>query len=462
MQKCVLFTLLAAAGITLSVPAGTTALLKKFQVDQAFTGNSLKVNFSAGIREFTIPELKAAPDLKNYPAGWENAVKLDQFKVLHRKAVSLAKAKQAAGEWQIYINEMLQPVEPTILHMAYDKNNLYIAAECSEKNWKRLTQIKGLKRADAIYSVDSIELLIYPTPASEKYLQLISDVNAQKYDAIVNQTTGNENTIWNPDYQVTTLKKAASWVICWALPWKMLGIVPETGKVMAFNAGRNKVSAGNECSSLAWNHTAFNERNRLLKLHLGSEKPQSSILAINAPFFAEGKCKAQVLIANPDKNTRKAVLAVAVNGKTAQKYDLTMPANNSTAVKIELQNIKPAENKIELDLYSADGKLLTRELVICQARPMLNARLTDQALVKAEMLNGTVEVNAPEPEKMLLQFEFNSQKSSVPAKSGSFALDLGNFTGNGVLKVTLCDKKTGQAVRSQQLLLSFEEDPFAE
>ena len=461
MQKRALFILLAAAGITLPA-AGSTGLLKNFQADKAAAGESLKVNFDNGVREFTVPMLNAAPDLKNYPAGWENAVKMDQFKVLHRKAISLAKAKQAAGEWQIYVEEMLQPVEPTVLRMAYDQNNLYIAAECSEKNWKRLTQIKGLKRDDAIYSVDSIELLLYPTPASEKYMQLISDVNAQKYDAAVNQTTGHENTKWNPDYQVVTSRKTSAWVICWALPWKMLGVVPEPGKVMAFNAGRNKVSAGHECSSLAWNNSAFNERNRLIKLHLGRKKPQNRILALDAPFFAEGNCQAQLLVANPAQNTCKAVLAVTVNGKAAKKYDFTMLANNSTAVKIELQNIKPAENKIELDLYSVDGKLLTRELIICHAKPVLSAKLTDQALVKNELLNGTVQVNVPEPEKMFLQFEFNNRKASVPAKSGSFALDPGDFTGSGVLKITLCDKKSGKAVYSQQLALSFEEDPFSE
>lgn len=443
----------------------------KSAVPYEVKAENVSVNFAADCREMVIPFMEQKPDLADFPAKWQKAAKMQNFRVIYRRALAKAKGMQAAGEWKKFLAKTLIPSEDTIVYMGYDKENLYIAAECCEKPGNIITRQKDLPRDSKIYSVDSLELLIFRDRADADCRQLITDIDGHRYDALRNDVKRETNVSWNPDYVVQTGKKGDNWLLFWALPWKILNITPESGKEFAFNMARNKIAEKNY-SSLAGNRNSFAERDRLVKIYFDRKTYRSTIDAVSASTLVEGSNMLAVTLNNPAKQAVDVTLSVKCNdgAKVAQK--VTLAAKSKSKVRLAVpgftrntnfsQRKREGNNQVNLELLDSKGQVVSMAMFTADAREKLAVSLASYAIMGTEnTVSGKIEVNAHGAKDMFVEVICGNNKSVLPAQSVNFVLDASDVNGDAEVKVRLLRKKDKKVVDEKVLKFNRESDPFA-
>ena len=429
------------------------------------------VNFAADCRELVIPFMEQKPDLAEFPAKWQKAAKISGFKVVYRRALARAKGMQAAGEWKKFLPKTLTPSEDTIVYMGYDKDNLYIAAECCEKPGNIITRQKNLPRDSKIYSVDSLELLIFRDRADADCRQFITDIDGHLYDALRNDVTRATDSSWNPEYVVQTGKKGDNWLLFWALPWKILNITPEVGKEFAFNMARNKI-AEKDYSSLAGNRNGFAERDRLVKIYFDRKTYRPGIDAVAAGTLVEGSNVLTVTLSNPAQQPVDVTLNVWCNDGAKAVKKVNLPAKSKSKVRLAVSNFarntnfsqrkKEGNNQINLELLDNKGQVVSMAMFTADAREKVAVSLASYAIMGTEnTIAGKIEVNAHSADNMFMEVICGSKKSVLPAKSVNFTLDVSDVQGDAEVKVRLINKKNKSVVDEKVLKFNRESDPFA-
>ena len=467
MKKYSAIILAAAAACGLNAAEAV-----KSAVPYEVKAENVAVNFAADCREMVIPCVDQKPDLTDFPAKWQKAAKLSDFKVIYRRALAKAKGMQAAGEWKKFLPKALTPSEDTIVYMAYDKENLYIAAECLEKPGNIITRQANLPRDSKIYSVDSLELLIFRDRADADCRQFITDIDGHRYDALRNDVKGVSDAAgWNPDYVVQTGKKGDNWLLFWALPWKILNITPEAGKEFAFNMARNKIAEKNY-SSLAGNRNSFAERDRLVKIYFDRKTYRPGIDAVAAGTLVEGSNVLTVTLSNPAQQPVDVTLNAWCNDGAKAVKKVNLPAKSKSKVRLSVSNFarntnfsqrkKEGNNQVNLELLDNKGQVVSMAMFTADAREKLAVSLASYAIMGTEnTIAGKIEVNAHGADDMLVEVICGSSKSVLPAKSVNFTLDVADVTGDAEVKVRLLRKKNKSVVDEKVLKFNRESDPFA-
>ena len=465
ISKNILSVFAAVAAVTASGAEAVKSVVP-FEVKK----EPLKVNFDADCREFVIPELKKAPTLKDFPKDWANAVKMSDFKTIYRRAEMRAKALQAAGEWKKFLPKTLTPPEDTIVYMGYDKDNLYLATECCESPGNVLTKLPGLPRDSKIYSVDSIELMIFKDRANPDFVQLMADMLGQIYDAKRNDVARTTDVSWNPDYKLEVGKKGENWILFWTFPWKMLEIQPVAGREFALNIARNK-RHGKEFSSLAGNKNGFAERDRLVKMYIGKKNPRCSVSAVTAPALVEGKNFLTVWVNNPTAQKVDAQVRLKC-GKASNTKPITLKPNAKSKLRLSISGVvksatmghrvRESGNRIDIELLDKEGKLINSAMFTADAMEKMAVSLASYAVMGSEdTLNCRVQINCGVTKTAKLEISCNGNKSLLAPKSGEYLLDVSQIQGDAEVVIRLFDSKTNKNIVVKKLKFTREADPFA-
>ena len=115
----------------------------------------------------------------------------------------------------------------TSFYLAYDKENLYIAAEAQQPYldpvFNQLDKVKPLatKRDDPVYYDDSIEFFLIP---NGNCYQFVVNMDGTVYDS------KNKDSQWTSTLQVATSKQDRSWTVELALPLSDLGVAGWLGR----------------------------------------------------------------------------------------------------------------------------------------------------------------------------------------------------------------------------------------
>lgn len=133
-------------------------------------------------------------------------------------------------------------IDPTEFYFAYDKNNLYIAAKCTESMMDSM--VANVKEQDgAIYGEDCIGYFFQPdvdiAAAYQIYINPLGTVFDQKL-TIDQDGYYDGDRDWNGKYEIKTNKMEGFWTVEASIPLNQFAISGEEGKKCGINFRRKQ------------------------------------------------------------------------------------------------------------------------------------------------------------------------------------------------------------------------------
>ncbi len=126
----------------------------------------------------------------------------------------------------------------TTAHVLLDKENLYVAWVCQEKDTDSL--VAGVTDRDGnLWNDDSVELFVNANP-QYGFCHFIVNSKGVLLDPRT-PPDADEDVAWNSSAVVkTTIQKGRCWVVTLSVPLKELGVKSGKGQTWAFNLNRSK------------------------------------------------------------------------------------------------------------------------------------------------------------------------------------------------------------------------------
>lgn len=181
----------------------------------------------------TIPWLAKAPtiDGKLDAAEWGTAASLDTFWV-------------PAGNGK-------RVETPTQVMLGIDEKNLYLAARCTLVPGFEPT-VKSAGRDTDEWQDDSIELFVWPSERSTRFVQFIANAAGQVLDTENQFDLGSgmiSDANWNPTYTVKAGREGKAWTLEMAIPLEVAGITAKPGATFRLNLNRNIIDTDHRYAS---------------------------------------------------------------------------------------------------------------------------------------------------------------------------------------------------------------------
>ena len=155
--------------------------------------------------------------------------------------------------WQNPENELTGPngtpaaAEPVDFYFAYDKNNLYLAAKCSESMMDSIMS-RAAAHDGAVHRDDCVGYFFAPDYALDTFYQVYFNPAGFVYDVkywLKSDGYLDGSLIWNGQYDVKSAKNDDSWTVEIKIPLKQFGVQMEQGKKMHLNFLRKQPRLGN-------------------------------------------------------------------------------------------------------------------------------------------------------------------------------------------------------------------------
>ena len=245
----------------------------------------------------------------------------------------------------------------TTVHIGYDKNNLYFAFKCFEKDMDKLKTLftHTEEHDNNIYLDDCIEIFVAPYGNTEDYYHIIVNAAGVTYDAFAG------NTIWESSLRKAVRKNKDSWTVEVAIPFYSFGANVPTGDIWMINVGREEKNSA-ELSSINPKPGNFSEH--LIPVQFGTPENGISLTAVN--FEKSNKLKLN--ITNSKKQSRKyhiKVNAEDIKGKvfTASR-EVLVNANKKQNIEIDYPLIHILKTVKVVVTDNNQTKLYSREVEI--------------------------------------------------------------------------------------------------
>lgn len=131
--------------------------------------------------------------------------------------------------------------EPAAFYFAYDKDNLYLAARCTESEMNEL-QAKVKEHDGPIYGEDCVGYFIQTAKDAPVY-QIYFNASGVAFDqkiTIEEQGDWDADKAWNGDYEVKAVRGDGYWSVEARVPLAQLGAQGVAGKTFALNFRRKQ------------------------------------------------------------------------------------------------------------------------------------------------------------------------------------------------------------------------------
>jgi hypothetical protein len=150
--------------------------------------------------------------------------------------------KQAAviEEFIPFLGDFKAPMPRTMVRLAYDDENLYIAFECFEPNMARFRE--DIKKTQYIWFKDSLEIYLGTANDDKSYVQV--DVNAVGQNFSERVTDMDWGMVQDDSFRLWARWQSAAkiyddrWTVEVRLSLRDLGIPPKEGTIVGFNPCR--------------------------------------------------------------------------------------------------------------------------------------------------------------------------------------------------------------------------------
>ena len=150
-------------------------------------------------------------------AAWKSAADLGELTVFDKKT-----------------REKSLPKYPTSVRIGYDASNLYLGYRCTEKDVGDLIAAAE-ERDGPVWRGDAVEFAFLPDLKSPSFVQIIIGANGQVYDSRARDAAWSTSAT----FEIGTDGEEGVWTVEAAIPWKDLGLTPESGKLCRGNVMRD-------------------------------------------------------------------------------------------------------------------------------------------------------------------------------------------------------------------------------
>ncbi|MFH0796091.1 MAG: hypothetical protein V2A65_03430 [Candidatus Omnitrophota bacterium] len=185
--------------------------------------------------------------------------------------------KTAATYNNFYLCNGLIPSAPTVIHLMYDNDNLYIFYECIEP------KIKNLKTSEKphdgeVWADDSADFLLIPSPGPEPVAyHFIANASGSEYDEKISYPQKAEPS-WDSTWKAAGSIGEDRWNLEISILWKDLGLIKvQEGLVLAGNFCRARRTVEENSAFLPAGQ--FRNLEKKVALILGKTSPGVSDLA---------------------------------------------------------------------------------------------------------------------------------------------------------------------------------------
>ena len=123
-------------------------------------------------------------------------------------------------------------IEPVSFYFAWDKDNLYLAAKCTETKMDSIAA-RATKHDGAVYAEDCVGYFIQPNTEDGPVYQIYLNPLGKPFDQKITVKNGigvAADREWNGQYQVKAFKGKDYWTIEAKIPLRQLGVKAQTGK----------------------------------------------------------------------------------------------------------------------------------------------------------------------------------------------------------------------------------------
>lgn len=241
--------------------------------------------------------------------------------------------------------------------LARDKENLYIAVRTSAPNNDPgcgLTS-NAKERDGAVYSDDSVEIIINPDSEPDSAYHLIVNPAGVIFDRKYAYSTTNDDVKWNfADIQIASVAESGYWNLEIKIPVKEIG---NPLNFLKMNVARNWSEIGQSAIIPTANHL---ERKNMFRVDWDALNPAVKMTELGAPD--EGVWKLRVSVENPSKK-RDFVVAAMLRKITWSTVD-GKAKSAQTVEKVETQLVSAGGNaNLSLD-YDADKSVRYLTVVV--------------------------------------------------------------------------------------------------
>jgi len=151
------------------------------------------------------------------------------------------------------------PINRTSWRVAYNKKSLFVGATVYQQGEPKATV---REHGGAVYTDDSVELFIAPEAGGKEYYQFVVNSVGARYEG-----KGMDGT-WNGQWHASARRDRGRWYAEIEIPFSTIGVVPEAGKMLGFNATRNDRSAEQSQTWVDLGGAAFHRPDRFGRLVL--------------------------------------------------------------------------------------------------------------------------------------------------------------------------------------------------
>lgn len=222
----------------------------------------------------------------------------------------------------------------TSFRVLYDDRNLYFGVTCDEPSMSKVVPITASRDSSMVFSGEAIEIFVEPGHDHIHYYQFAANSAGTVYD-------GRESDLyWNAAVQAKTTLGDSSWTLEYAIPWRDLGVTPQSGKAIGFNVDRDRnVANAREWSNWAQQNANFHDPERFGHLVLSPTPEQLAALGAD---FRKGGRRGPIVVYGKEGFAQSSYRALAQEAigrldKASKAFAGLAVAEPNASVKEELQ-----------------------------------------------------------------------------------------------------------------------------
>ena len=305
-----------------------------------------------------------------------------------------------------------KPQNRTLVKTTYDRDNLYIAFKCFEKNLEKLPG--DTKDKKHMWEAECVEVFLTPVDKGN-YQFVILNIHGQ---LMVSYRGAKPGHLINPD----SIKRAVKidkdgWSAEMAIPFREIGFIPKSGKSLVGNLAREN-HLNNEYSSWADMDNSFHENHRFRRIVFKNVRASvRRCIAINDSYidFFSGWNNIPLTIKNHSNSPLRVVSGLIMTNSRKDKlknyFSKAQTLKGSGVANIDVRfKIAPDDTQFYLvvkdadtgkDLYVSSPYNFTTDSLVGKAVKLLGTLKKIRAYCKENQLK-TADDNCGKLEKTLI------------------------------------------------------------
>jgi hypothetical protein len=269
---------------------------------------------------------------------------------------------------------------PSFGYVCYDQNNLYFGVRCMEPDPESIVSTTRKHRILTheedvnVFDDDSVEIMVKPSGASDRYFHFSISVSGSTFDALRTHGGGGIDESWNGEMTAATSIGQDHWAVEVRIPFYTLEIPPEVISRWAMNICRNKKQPS-ELSAIA-REGEFNGTHKFAQITGLDVDFKRFCIQAGKPILVgeikDGKASASASMSLKNYTGKDRQLKIEYVGESASGRKLLTTTKGSLAAGEQIWiKLGPVSLKFKpsdrASTYDVTNNAPTRQLVVSDA-----------------------------------------------------------------------------------------------